>query len=122
MFESGLFPLGVLLFLIGAVFFLVTYGILRVVPKIRPKFRNEKQQSIAPDIANHMDAVLIVKTGGRISYINDEARSWFNLALARQKLGRADAGYDALQRARRLAPDRQRLSDGGGRVLLPGLP
>jgi len=34
-----------------------------------------------------------------------DAQSWFNLGLARQKLGKADLGYEALQRAHRIDGD-----------------
>jgi PAS domain S-box-containing protein len=79
MFESGLFPVGVLLFFIGLVFLLVTYIVLRAVPKIHPMTQADKQNTILPDLPTHSDAVLMVRSGGRVSYLNDEARTWFSL-------------------------------------------
>jgi GAF domain-containing protein len=79
MFGSGLFPLGFLLFSIGLVLFVITYIILRAVPKIRPKPQVEQNSPISSDIPPHSDAVLMVKSGGRVSYLNEEARSKFNL-------------------------------------------
>jgi len=79
MFESGLFPIGVLLLFIGLAIFLVTYFVLRAVPHIRTKSKDNKEQPISPDVPAHRDAVLMVKSGGRVSYLNDEARTWFGL-------------------------------------------
>ena len=60
MAQLGLFPLGVLLFFVGLAFFLVTFIILRAVPKIHPMSQAEKQPPISPDIPAHSDAVLMV--------------------------------------------------------------
>jgi len=79
MFESGLFSLGIFTILVGLTFFLVTFLVLRAVPKIRPLSSTAKKPPILPDLPAHSEAVLMVKNGGRISYLNDEARSWFNL-------------------------------------------
>ena len=79
MLGSGLLPLGVIAVFVGLTFFLATYLILRVVPKIRPLSLTEKKSPIAPDLPAHSEAVLMVKNGGRISYLNDEARNWFNI-------------------------------------------
>lgn len=40
-----------------------------------------------------------------VRLVPGDAKAWFNLALTRQKLGRADAARQALVRARALAPD-----------------
>ncbi len=79
MFESGLFSLGIFTVLVGLTFFLVTFLVLRAVPKIRPSSSAEKKPPILPDLPAHSEAVLMIKNGGRISYLNDEARNWFNL-------------------------------------------
>ena len=79
MIEFGLLPLGVLLFFIGLAFFGVTFLVLRAVPKIRPISSAEKQNPISLDIPTHTDAILMVAAGGLVSYLNDEARNWFNL-------------------------------------------
>jgi PAS domain S-box-containing protein len=79
MIELGLFPLGVLLFFIGLAFFLVTFFVLRAVPNIRPMSQTDKQHPISSDLPAHSDAVIMVKSGGRVSYLNDEARNWFSL-------------------------------------------
>ena len=79
MLETGLFPLGVLLLSVGFVIFLATFFILRAVPRIRPLSQTENKSPISPDLPAHSEAVLMVKPGGRISYLNEEARTWFNL-------------------------------------------
>ena len=79
MFELGIFPLGILLLFVGLAFFLVTYLVLRAVPKIRPISQHNKQLPISPDLPAHSNGVMMVRQGGRISYLNEEARSWFSL-------------------------------------------
>ena len=79
MFESGLFSLGIFTILVGLTFFLVTFLVLRAVPKIHPISSSEKKPPILPDLPAHSEAVLMIKNGGRVSYLNDEARDWFNL-------------------------------------------
>ena len=59
--------------------FLATFFILRAVPRIRPLSQTENKSPISPDLPAHSEAVLMVKPGGRISYLNEEARTWFNL-------------------------------------------
>ncbi len=79
MFELGIFPLGILLLFVGFAFFLVTYLILRAVPKIRPISQTQKPPPISPDLSAHSNGVLMVRQGGRISYLNEKARSWFSI-------------------------------------------
>jgi len=79
MFESGLISEGVLLFFIGFAFLLITFLILRVIPSIHPLTQAKKQDHISPDLPAHQDAVLIVRSGGRVSYLNEEARTLFGI-------------------------------------------
>ncbi len=69
MFEIGIFPLGILLLFVGLAFFLVTYLILRAVPKIRPISQIQRQLPISPDLPSHNNGVLMIRQGGRISYL-----------------------------------------------------
>ena len=79
MLELGLFPLGVILFFVGLAFFWITYFVLRAIPKIRPNTQPQEHNPISSNLPAHSDAVLLVKSGGLVSFINDEAREWFNL-------------------------------------------
>jgi GAF domain-containing protein len=78
MFESGSASLGVILLILGLVFIVLTYGLLRYVPRLRPHVQSAGTH-LVPEIPAHSDAVLVVQPGGRVSYINHEARQWFEL-------------------------------------------
>ncbi|HIE56730.1 MAG TPA: GAF domain-containing protein, partial [Anaerolineales bacterium] len=79
MFEAGMLPSGIILTLIGLSFVALVYFILRVVPKIRPISSAQTKPPITPNLPTHNDAVVMVRRGGRIAYINNEARNWFKL-------------------------------------------
>ena len=79
MSETGTLPLGIAITLVGLTFFLLTYFLLRAVPKIRPLPFARKKPPVVPKLPAHSEAVLMVRGGGRVSYVNDEARNWFNL-------------------------------------------
>ncbi len=79
MFDLGAIPLGVTLFLVGLVFFLLTYVLSRLIPRNISNSMRSSQLVIEPDLPQHDYAVLVVRPGGRISFINQEARNRFNV-------------------------------------------
>jgi len=78
MFELGAIPLGVTLFLAGLVFLLLAFFSLRVIPQNISFFRGSSRPPVLPDTPQHGHAVLVIQPGGRISFMNQEARSMFN--------------------------------------------
>ncbi len=82
-------------FLFGLAFILLAWSLLRVVPRVRPVSREMAPQSFVK-VNSHQDAMLIVQSGGRVSYINKIAREWFDLA---------ETDYPSLERmSRRVRP------------------
>lgn len=51
----------------------------------------------------HADAESLLEEA--VGLTPEDSHAWFNLGLTRQKLGRQEAGYEALRRARSLAPN-----------------
>lgn len=96
MFELNPIILGISLLLLGSGSFLITLLILRVIPRFQPKLwtpnrtwadRSAPAQihsaastcSTPLDLSDHQEAVLLVQAGGRITYLNQEARKWFRI-------------------------------------------
>jgi PAS domain S-box-containing protein len=80
MFGLGSTTLGIIFIAIGVVFLLLTPLLLRLVPYLRRITQPTSSPSAIPtDLPPNENAVLIVQAGGRVTYINDEAREWFNL-------------------------------------------
>ncbi len=79
MFELDSASLGIMLLVLGLAFFLLTYFLLRIIPRIRSFPKTTSKRSISSTILAHDDAVLLVQPGGRIVYLNQAARDRFNL-------------------------------------------
>jgi PAS domain S-box-containing protein len=79
MFGGQSLVLGIGLILAGLVFVLLVWSLLRLVPRIRPTSAQIEPRLEPVEIAKHDDAVLIVQPGGRVEYLNDAARGWFDL-------------------------------------------
>ena len=79
MFELGAIPLGVTLFLAGLAFFLLTFFLLRVIPHNISFSKGSSLIPVVPDVAQHDNAVLVIQPGGRVTFMNQEARSKFNV-------------------------------------------
>lgn len=78
MFEQSLgFAAGFLLF--GLALILGAWALLRIVPRVRPVSREFQAQSFVK-VNRHEDAVLLVQSGGRVTYLNDLAREWFDVS------------------------------------------
>lgn len=73
---SLLLSIGFLIFAI--LFFLIVWVLLRFTPKMRPALQEPARPAFLQQQTHH-DAILIVETGGRFRYLNDQAREWFEL-------------------------------------------
>ena len=70
--------LGILLLLTGLVFFLLVWGLPRLIRR-RPIPIPVPPAQPALDISSHSHAVLVVQSGGRVNYVNPAARQLFDL-------------------------------------------
>ncbi len=70
--------LGILLLLIGVVFFALVWGFMRLIPRLRT---GRSTSVVVPQMEaeGYEHAVLIVQAGGRVEYVNDVGRNWFGL-------------------------------------------
>lgn len=64
----------------GLLAFLLVWGLVRVVPGIRPLQQQERTPPAFVQIESHGDAVLAVQLGGRVAYLNRATREWFDLS------------------------------------------
>jgi PAS domain S-box-containing protein len=80
MFGLESTSLGIIFVALGVVFLLLTPLLLRLVPYLRRITQPSSSPSvISTDLPPNENAVLIVQAGGRVTYLNDRARDWFNL-------------------------------------------
>lgn len=79
MLDGQSFALGMGLLIIGLVFVLGVWFVLRVVPRVKPA-EQQPAQFIATRLQEHEDAILIVQAGGRITYLSEAAKELFDLA------------------------------------------
>ena len=71
---------GLLLLLVGVVFALLTWVVLRIViPRQRPAHLPISNPPQSPGLSTHNHAILVVQSGGRIDYANPAVREWFEL-------------------------------------------
>ncbi len=73
----------------GGIFLALVWAILRFIPGMRhvsspPITVAEKPAPVLREPTGHESGVLLVQAGGRIEFINDTAREWFNLAEGEQ--------------------------------------
>jgi PAS domain S-box-containing protein len=81
MFELDPIALGIALVLLGLVFSVVTPIILRATARVRPLVQNGTPESpLKVQIGESEEAILLVKPGGRVLFINDRTRQLFGLA------------------------------------------
>lgn len=72
-----LFSIGFLL--LGLLLVLIVWALLRfVVPRLRPSVQEKAQPAFIQQKARN-DAILIIEAGGRLRYVNAQAREWFEL-------------------------------------------
>jgi PAS domain S-box-containing protein len=70
--------LGIIFLVLGVAASLLTFVLLKVFFQTQPLI--QMAPAITPDIqaSNHSEAILIILSGGRLAYINQNAREWFN--------------------------------------------
>lgn len=71
-----LLSIGFLIF--GLLCILIVWLLLRIVPRV-PHTIQEPVQPAFIQLQTHRDATLIIESGGRFRYVNDQAREWFEL-------------------------------------------
>ena len=110
--------LGLLIVLTGLVFFLLVWGLPRLVSRMRSSQAFPAPTQTLNDLSNHNHAVLVVQVGGWLEYINPVARQWFDLDEREQP------NLEAL--ARRIRPSEEFLelcsAEGQARVSVNGRP
>ena len=79
MFELSPIALGVLLLLLGTGLFAATLVALRITPRLQPAAKTPASPPATKSNPTHNEAVLLVQSGGRVIYINQAAREWFNV-------------------------------------------
>jgi len=78
MFELSPAVLGLILIVVGAGFAAATLIVLRISTRPNPPARPPIPPSDPAQIPAHQDAVLLVESGGRVAYINQAGREYFN--------------------------------------------
>ncbi len=71
--------LGIGLLLTGLVLVALVWGVLRLLPRSRPSSQEDLIRPIVDGRNGRDEAVLLIRRGGRVDYINDLAREWFGL-------------------------------------------
>ena len=71
--------LGIFLALLGMAVLGLSLVVLRLLPRARPLALAPPEPPVPVELPEHEDAVLLVEAGGRIAYINSQARAWFRL-------------------------------------------
>ena len=71
--------LGMGLVIAGLVFIILVWGLLRLLPRSQSLGQTALHPIIPPDLNQSTDAVLIIQPGGRVDYVNAQAREWFGL-------------------------------------------
>ena len=79
MFDSGLIPLGITAILIGLALFGLVTVLLRAASRFGSNAKVSSQPIIQANLPSNQHAVLLVQPGGKLLYINDLAREWFDL-------------------------------------------
>jgi PAS domain S-box-containing protein len=79
MLELSPTVLGILLLLLGAGLFAATLVALRITPRLQPAAKTPAPPPATKPNPAHNEAVLLVQSGGRVIYINQTAREWFNV-------------------------------------------
>ncbi len=71
--------LGIGLVIAGLVFVLLVWGLLRLLPRSQSSGQIDHHPLVPPNLNQSTDAVLIIQPGGRVDYVNPQARQWFGL-------------------------------------------
>lgn len=70
--------LGVIFLALGLIFLVIILAILRLLPGLQQLFKSPVKPSAAIQLPHHHEAVLFIQSGGRVAYINQQARELFN--------------------------------------------
>ena len=80
MFGLSTTTFAITISVIGIGFLILTPILLRLVPYLlRSNRRSSPTSVIETDLPPNENAVILVRPGGQIVYINEQAREWFNL-------------------------------------------
>ena len=80
MFGLDHLTFGVILTLIGATLLGLLPVLLRFLPRrSKPSALEDFQPTAVTDVSPNENAVLLVQPGGRLIYINNQARQWFGI-------------------------------------------
>ncbi|MBN1146632.1 MAG: GAF domain-containing protein [Anaerolineales bacterium] len=79
MFDLSEIVLGIIALSLGLGFLLLTLLFLRLMPKLQPLTKSPSRPPVSLDLPLHSDAVLLIQSGGRISYLNEQARELFSV-------------------------------------------
>ena len=71
--------LGITLLALGSGFVILTLFFLRLIPRLQPLTQPQRKAPVPLHLPKHSEAVLLVQPGGRVAYINQQARELFNL-------------------------------------------
>ena len=70
--------LGIGLVIAGLVFVILVWGLVTLLPRNQAIEQN-KSAEIFPESGHSTDAIVVIQQGGRVDYINTQAREWFGL-------------------------------------------
>ncbi len=71
--------LGIGLVIAGLIFVVLVWGLLRLLPRSQASGQIDYHPVIPHNLNQSTDAVLIIQPGGRVDYVNAQAREWFGL-------------------------------------------
>ena len=80
--------LGLLLVALGIGITFITLFLIRRVPRRNPALPVDSIPPLAIDGAEHPEAVLLIRQGGQVLYLNELAREWFKVGSGRPNLER----------------------------------
>jgi len=79
MFELSPFVLGTILVILGLCATLLTFFFLRAAPQLEPLVQLPTSPPPSLQLPSHGEAIILIRQGGRVAYLNDAARELFNL-------------------------------------------
>jgi PAS domain S-box-containing protein len=69
--------IGIIGLLLGLAFLSLAFISTRILPQVRSRLKNRPTPPVDPSNPTFSDGLLLIKSGGRVAYINQEARTWF---------------------------------------------
>jgi PAS domain S-box-containing protein len=77
MFHLTLDSIGIIGLLLGLAFLVLAFLLARILPRAGVKRTYLPEKPVERSTRTNSDGLLLIKSGGRIAYLNQEARSWF---------------------------------------------